>query len=100
MAREDVGSLLPEKFVIGLSSILGITALAGQNACSVKYASGGSLEIGGTAAMTTGGITAFTWGNGYLMGTSEIFNANMMGTFYVAATGATVTCFIMRGMNT
>ena len=96
-ARDEVSLFVSEKFTIGLSTIVGVTAIAGQNATVLKYTSGGSLEIGGAHSMVNGATVAFSWGNGYLMGSSEILNVNMSGIFYLAATGATVICHLIRG---
>lgn len=88
---EDIKFIIGQKIVIGLSQILGITLSDKQIAGTIRYASGGSLELG----MTQGSA----WGTGYLMGTGEIANINCAGTFYVAATGATVTAYVLRGLS-
>lgn len=93
----EVGHCLPERINVGLSSIIGVSAAIGQVDISIKLlAASGSLEIGGTYAYSGGTYAAFTWGNGYLLGTSEVLKLNMQGTFWLAATGATVTALIMR----
>lgn len=91
MAREDdIHGITCGVVVVGLSSILGITACPGQVATSMRYGAGGSLEIGGSG---------HTWGAGYLFGTSEVKDFNDAGTFFVSARGATVTFYIMRGLS-
>lgn len=90
MAREDdIHGITCGVLTIGLSTIVGITVIPGQIAVSLKYGAGGSLEIGGAS---------LTWGAGYLFGTAEVKDFNSAATFYVAAKGATVTAYIMRGM--
>jgi len=88
--RDDVESLVGTRLTVGLSQIIGITVLAGQNSIIVKYYSGGSLEVGGVS---------LTWGSGYLLDTKEVVNIQSSGTFYLAATGSTVTCMILKGRS-
>jgi hypothetical protein len=92
--------MLAQRVTVGLSSIVGITLASSQNAILIKKISGGSLEIGGTYSLSsTGATTPFTWGNGFLVGNSELISGNISGQFYLAATGATVTCNILRGLD-
>ena len=102
----DVERLLPEILVLGLSQIYAIPPASNQSAAILKILSGGSLEIGGTYAMTGGGLsggigstTAFTWTKGYLIGNSEVLNFNCIGKFYLAATGSTVTVSMIRELG-
>lgn len=98
MARvDDIANLVPERLVIGLSAIVGVTAQPFQSVVTIKILSGNSLEIGGSFALSAGASTAFTWGAGYLLGTSEVLSFNATGTFFLAATGATVTALVLRG---
>lgn len=91
MAREDdIHGITCGVLTIGLSTIVGITVAPGQLAVSLRYATGGSLEIGGSG---------HTWGAGYLMASTEIKDFNCAGTFFLAARGATVTAYIMRGLS-
>jgi hypothetical protein len=97
MARvSDIANLLPERIIVGPSAIVGVTAFVHQSFVNIKILSGGSLEIGGTYALSSGATTAFTWGNGYLLGATEILGFNATGNFFLAATGATVTVFVLR----
>lgn len=73
---------------VGLSQIIGVTVVAGQAAAILKYFSGGSLEVGGAS---------LTWGAGYLLDTKEVMSFQTSGTFYLAATGSTVTCMMFKG---
>lgn len=90
MSREDVDNIVSSKLTIGLSTIVGITGVAGDNSITFKYFSGGSLEIGGAS---------LTWGSGYLLGTNEIVNIPVggIGAFYLAATGSTVIAYMLKG---
>lgn len=100
MARtDDVFQFLPERINVGLSSIIGVTVWPGQVSVSLKYFTGGTLEVGGTYAVTAGATVAFTWGKGYVMDTAESLSSNMSGIFYLAATGATVTAMLIRGIQ-
>ena len=85
--------------VIGLSTIVGVTAIPFQSSVILKILSGNSLEIGGTFCRSNGATAAFTWTKGYLLGTSEVLSFNCTGTFYLAATGATVTVHMLRGLG-
>lgn len=96
---DQVSYWIPEKVVVGLSAIVGITAIPGQNSLQIKYGSGGSLEIGSTYIGLVSGASPFTWGVGYLMGTSEIVYGSLNSNLYLAATGATVTCFVIRAAS-
>lgn len=87
-ARDDVYGYEGLRVSIGLSQIRGITIVPGQNACVVKYFSGGSLEIGGPS---------LTWGSGYMFSASEAISMQSSGTYYLAATGATVIAMIFKG---
>jgi hypothetical protein len=93
--RDEIFSIIPERFTVGLSSIVGVTAFGGQNSVMLRYISGGSLEIGGTYAAASGATTPFTWGKGYLVSSNEIA-FNQMGTFYMAATGSTTVVHVLR----
>lgn len=91
MDKDNIVTLKGERLAVGLSAIIGITLVPGQQVAVLKYFSGGSLEIGGSA---------LTWGAGYLMGTSEVLNMKSQGTFYLAATGATAVAMLLRGKST
>jgi len=93
MARDEVYSHYPETLVIGAGETAEIPAIAGQNAITMKWASGGSMLIVGVSL--TGGST-FAVANEYLLGTNEVYNSNMSGTMYIMATGSTLTCYVNR----
>ena len=101
MARtDDVFQFLPQQLVIGLSQIFGVTIGAGQVSVSLKWFSGGTLEIGGTYVLSSTGVTtAFTWGTGYVLDTTESLSSNMSGNFYLAASGSTVVAMLLRGIQ-
>lgn len=91
MAKDDdVHSGLGQRFAIGLSQIVGVTVTSGQCAAIYKYFSGGTLEIGGAT---------LTWGNGYVFSPGEAIAMDSAGTFYFAATGATVVLMVLRGRS-
>jgi len=94
MARsEDVYSNYPEKLVIGAGETAEITAMAGQNAVTIKWSEGGSLSITGTSMI---GGCSFAVANEYLLDTTEIVNQNLSGVINLTATGATVTAYVLR----
>jgi len=86
-SRDFAQDVISGKFFVGLSSIIGLSLIAGQNSILVKYITGGSLEIGGAT---------LTWGKGYLMDTGAL-GFNSVGSLYFAATGATVTVHYIKG---
>lgn len=91
MGREqDVTGIGSTRLTLGLSTVFGITNIPGLLTNTLKYFSGGSLEIGGSN---------LTWGGGYMLGTSEVFNFSTVGTFYLCATGATVVAMLARGVG-
>lgn len=91
----------------------------GQQAITVKYLSGGTLEIlpaslgmsfvPGTSTYSapyfsagstqTAAMLAALSGTGYLMGTSEALNITGPARFYLSATGATVVTTVIRGLS-
>lgn len=91
MGREqDIHNLRSERVVVGLSTIHGVTVLPGQVGVLVKYFSGGTLEIGGQS---------LTWDAGYIFADSEAISIDSAGSFYLAATGATVTAMVLKGLS-
>lgn len=89
--QDDVLSLRAVRVSIGPSTIIGVTVAATQFACVLKVAAGGSsgtMEVGGTA---------LTWGAGYPIGASEVLSINACGTFYLAASGVTMTAALLFG---
>lgn len=86
--RSEVDSLVGRQITVGLSQIVGITVMAGQNSVSFYKFSGGSLLVGGAT---------LTWSNGYIMQNNQIVNVQSAGTFYLAAVGSTVTVMMLFG---
>ena len=91
MALEDLSKgLLAQRVNIGLSSIIGVTVSAGQLGCIFQFISGGSLEIGGAT---------LTWGNGFIVAPGSALNLNQSSTFYLAASGATAVCQVLKSLS-
>lgn len=91
MASElNMKSVVGEKIAVGLSSIQGVTLLPGQVSSYLKFSSGGTLWMGGAT---------LTWGNGYHVAAAETVPFNLGGTFYLAAAGATVVVYLLRGRS-
>ena len=100
-SNDDILSLLTEQLVIGASIAATIPAVPYQVACQVKYGSGGTLFIiGGTFAVGPSiyGST-FTTAFKSIVGTNEAFSANLRGAITLGAEGATVTCYLVRGLS-
>lgn len=74
---------------VGLSAIIGFTVVPGMGAGILKYNSGGTLWFGATLLSTIG--------VGYLVSSGEALSFNMTGTFYMTATGATVSAMFLYG---
>ncbi len=95
--QSELAMLGATQFAVGLSQILKVTPSAYQFAQTMKYLSGGSLEI--VPAQPSGASTAASgsWGKGYLMSTTEIFNFGGPAVFYLAASGATAVAQMTIG---
>jgi hypothetical protein len=68
---------------------------------TVKYLSGGSLEIHGTINGSTmaGASLAPLIGAGYLLGTTEAINIAGPARFYLMATGSTAVACLLKGLS-
>ena len=86
--RDDIFSLKSGRLNVGLSSIVGLTAVAGQNSLYLRFISGSSIDIGGAS---------LAWGSGFLWDRITPISMNEMGTIYFAATGATCVITYMQG---
>lgn len=101
--QREVFGVKPEKYVIapGATNAQLITPVAYEVANQVKYGTGGSLEIQKAPQGTTyiGASLAPLIGTGYLMGTAEALSLGGPARYYLMATGATVTAFVLRGLS-
>lgn len=93
--RDSVYSAYGQMQSIGLSTITGITAIAGLNAIQITHFAGGTLELVG---FNSAGAS-LTWGQGGLFLPFEPVSIDCSGNLYLAATGATVTVRILRGRS-
>ena len=93
MRGSDVFRLLTERLTIGSSGgyVAGSTGGAQVVSVTVKYLSGGTLEILGTSAQTAG--------TGYLMGTSEALTFGGPTAFFLSSTGATSIVALIRSID-
>ena len=91
--RDEIGSAYPETLAIPPGVQCDISPMAGQNAITLKWVSGGSLTIVGTSM--AGGCT-FAISNQYTLSTSEIHNSDLMGPLSLLASGSTTVCSILR----
>jgi len=84
----DIFSFVGKKLFIPPATVSSIAVVAGLNSIIIKFAAGSSLEFGGATLAN---------GNGYLMTLGEVLAFDTRGTFYLAATGATATAYLISG---
>lgn len=87
---DDIYAFIGELHYIGLSSIIGITVLAGQVVATLKHGGGGTLWAGGSTVAIN---------SGYLVSTGEAINVNSSTTIYFVAASATCTLYSLRGRS-
>lgn len=87
--QDKISAVGATRYTIGLSQILRISPLPNQVVTSLKYASGGSIEIVNPILSGSSTAAASGWGAGYLLGSTEVFTVQGPATFYLAASGAT-----------
>lgn len=88
------------QIAVGTSAPLLILPREKQLCLALKYVSGGSLEIFSAATgATSGSVSGVSWGLGYLLGTTEIFNIQGPTRFYLAATGSTAVAHLAIGLS-
>lgn len=90
MFNDDIQSLVARRYTLGTSTILGITAIAGQNSVLLRQISGGTLEIGGASLF---------YGQGYLLDSSKEYSWPSIGTFYLCSSGATSIVSVLHGRS-
>lgn len=118
-SSDDLFALFGARYTIGSTSAnaLFVDILPGQKSITVKYLSGGTLEIlpASTGMSLVGGGSQSFWspnftsgstqtlamlqalsGTGYLMGTSEVLNFDGAPRFYLSAIGATTFVTVIR----
>lgn len=97
-----IRAFLPETIVIGPSLTIGIPAIPTQIATVLKYGSGGSLLIQGSTLVIGTESYGSTYASvkQYLVTTGETVNVGeMAGGLTLSTVGATVTCYLLRGLN-
>lgn len=102
MARETTCYGLDATLLVipaGASNALLITPIANQVSMSLKYASGGSLEIFKAVSGGTQPAVAISLGAGYPIATTEIVNCSGAPRFFLAATGATTLANLLIGLS-
>lgn len=93
MTQNDVYVVGATRVVVGLSQVVKVSPSNNLTALGLKIlAGGGTLEIVNAATLTGPG-----WGTGYPLGASEVLNIGGPATFYLAATGATMTAAVLMG---
>lgn len=88
MRQTDIYSAISERVVMAPNAAVGLSALAGQSAITLKIISGGTLEIGGQSQ---------TIGTMYPISAAEVMNFAVGGKMWLYASGATVTVAVFRG---
>ena len=79
------------RIIVGLSAIVKVGTVDSEAGAMVKILSGGgTLEIVPIPIALTG-ASAAGWNLGYPIGANEIFMFHGPATYYLAATGATMT---------
>lgn len=82
----------------GYSNALLVTPAAGEISSTLKYFTGGSLEIlQATQGASTPVQTAAALG--YLLGTTEIVNTDGAARYYLCATGTTTQAYYLRRLS-
>lgn len=103
--NREIRELGATLIVVGLSALVRVTPSAYGYAELLKIAAGsGTLEIvtpiySGSSAILSGS-SAVRQGTGYPIGTSEAITVGGPASFYLAATGATMTAALMVGFST
>lgn len=94
--REKIAyNMVVQRLNVGVSAIIGVTAVPGQLSVALQYMSGGTLEIFNPVYGFTG--TPVT-GQGYPIVAGAAFGFDCAGTFFLASTGATSVVAVMRGL--
>lgn len=111
MTQDDINGLVGVKQFVppGATLAVLISPQSGETGQLLKYFTGGSLEIVQAPISNAGSQTVGqTWagaslvalqGTGYLLGTSEVVSISGPARFYLMATGATVTCYLLKGLT-
>lgn len=99
MAREaDIHGFGTTLIAVGISAAFLVIENSKQVSGTIKYFTGGSLEIVGiTSGFTATGTSLIMSGLGYLLGTSEAVNYSGPARYYLAATGSTATAYLLTG---
>lgn len=93
MARNDVFGSWSKRYTLAPTTILELPAISGQIALTIKLLTGGTLEIGGPT------LIGQTFGDMYPLSSSEVYNIDMSGAFYLYASGATCVVAVTRGRS-
>lgn len=80
----------------GASLAVFVKAATGEVSSTLKYFSGGSLEIIGASLGNTYAISA---GTGYLLSANEAINIDGAATYFLCATGSTAVAYFAKGLS-
>lgn len=114
MTQSDINGVKGIKQIVPVGATVAvlISPLDGETGSLIKYFTGGSLEIVQAPVRhdTYGqsSLIGLTWagaslvalqGTGYLFGSSEVVSVDGPARYYLMATGATVTCYLLKGLT-
>jgi len=97
MARDDVFNPVGGQFYVGLSSVIGLTCLPGQNFLLIKATAAGNsgLYVGGASLSV--GLAGITYG--MQMATGEQLSWSYCDTLNFSAAGSTATVSYLIGRS-
>lgn len=104
-SNDNIQTLETGKIIIPVGATLAVKVaqIPEQVALTMKYFTGGTLEIigitAGPGATYSASQLATLSGNGYLVDSTEVLNYGGPTAFYLSSTGATTTVYYQRGMN-
>ena len=100
IAQVDLVGVGATQIAVGLSQVIRVTPAAFQQTSWLKIgAGGGTLEIVPVQLSGTSTAAGNAWGKGYALGATEVFKMDGAVTFYLAASGATMTADIVFGLT-
>ena len=102
--QDQVYSLGATKVIVPVGATVSVlvTPQAYESSTVIRYGTGGSLELVGIpvgASTLTGASLVAAQGNAYLFGSSEVLSIGGAARYYLMATGATVTCYLLKGLT-
>lgn len=97
MVQNDLQLIGATQFAVGLSQVIRVSPSAFQYAGTLQWLSGGTLELVPPQFSGISSQAGNAWGKGKQISTTESYAISGPATFYLAATGATVTAMMTLG---